>query len=133
MGIDDLIATFVNRNIDYGFSWAFDKEGNTQNHDERAIDKQLKFFYHKDLEKTFSQEFLYVRAYYLHHLLDYFKETRYNIYDLELIFAKFIQEKVNIATLNEDGIEVNFLDELNLIFQIIRQFKEEFYRDLKGN
>jgi len=92
---------------------------------------QLKFFLKKDKEKTFSSEFQYVKAYYLHHLLDFFKETRYNICDLELIFSKFIQEKVKTKLINDDGTEVSFLNEINHIFEIIRLFKEDFFSDLQ--
>ena len=126
-----MVTTFVNRNIDYGFSLAIDKEGKVIDEDEKVIDKQLKFFYHKDIEKTFSQEFLYVRAYYMHHLLDYFKETRYDIYNLELIFSKFMQEKVKPTLINDDGFEISFLNEINHVFGIIRLYKEEFFSDLK--
>ena len=126
-----MVATFVNRNIDYGFSLAIDKEGKVIDEDEKVIDKQLKFFYHKDIEKTFSQEFLYVRAYYMHHLLDYFKETRHDIYNLELIFSKFIQEKVKPTLINDEGFEISFLNEITHVFGIIRLYKEEFFSDLK--
>jgi hypothetical protein len=130
-GIDDLVATFVNQNIDYGTSWAFNKETEATESEEKVVDRQLRFFYHKDKEKTFSSEFLYVRAFYLHHLLDYFKETRYNKYDLELIFTKFIQEKVKPTLINDERNEISFLNEINYIFGIIRHYKEEFFSDLQ--
>jgi hypothetical protein len=110
---------------------AIDKEGKVIDEDEKVIDKQLKFFYHKDIEKTFSQEFLYVRAYYMHHLLDYFKEIRYDIYNLELIFSKFIQEKVKPTLIDDEGFEISFLNEINHVFGIIRLYKEELFSDLK--
>jgi hypothetical protein len=34
-----------------------------------------------------------VKACYLHHLLDYFKETHVNLHNLELVFQKFLEQK----------------------------------------
>jgi hypothetical protein len=95
--------------------------------------RQLKYFYQRDLEKKFSNENLYVRAYYLHHLLDYFKETRFNIHDLELVFTNFLEEKVIIQFSDKHGIIYNFQHEVDIIFQLVRENSLELYDDLKGN
>jgi len=46
MGINKIIADFVNRNIDYGTSWAFNESKNDfpSKKYESAIAKQLDFF-----------------------------------------------------------------------------------------
>jgi hypothetical protein len=95
--------------------------------------RQLKYFYQRDKEKKFSNEHLYVRAYYLHHLLDYFKETRYNIHNIELVFKKFLEEKVVIEFSDKQGKNYNFQNELNNIFHFLRENKKELYEDLKGS
>ena len=132
-GIDELIANVVDRNIDYGTTWAFDsnnKDGS--NDDESVIVKQLKFFHQKDLEKKFSDKNLYVKAFYLHHLLDYFRETRFDIYDIDLVFDKFLQEKVKIQLVDNNGKEINFQNEIYQIFDLLKKNKRELYSDLRG-
>lgn len=94
--------------------------------------RQLKYFYQKDLEKKYHKEKLYVKAYYLHHLLDYFRETRFNISNIELIFQKFIEEKVVIELSDISGKTINFQNELDEVFQLLREHKQELYNDLKG-
>jgi len=132
-GIDELIANVVDRNIDYGTTWAFNSNNNNpSNDDESVIVKQLKFFHQKDLEKFFSDKNLYVKAFYLHHLLDYFRETRFDIYDIDLIFDKFLQEKVKTQIVNNKGKEINFQIEIHQIFDLLKKNKRELYSDLRG-
>ncbi len=132
-GIDELIANVVDRNIDYGTTWAFNSNNNDpSNDDESVIVKQLKFFHQKDLEKNFSDKNLYVKAFYLHHLLDYFRETRFDIYDIDLIFDKFLQEKVKTQIVNNKGKEINFQIEIHQIFDLLKKNKRELYSDLRG-
>jgi hypothetical protein len=132
-GIDELIANVVDRNIDYGTTWAFDSDiKNPSNDDESVITKQLKFFHQKDLEKKYSDKNLYVKAFYLHHLLDYFRETRFDIYDIDLIFDKFLQEKVKIHIVNNKGKKINFQIEIHQIFDLLKKNKRELYSDLRG-
>ncbi len=132
-GIDGLIANVVDRNIDYGTTWAFDPHNNdASNDDESVIVKQLKFFHQKDLEKKFSDKNLYVKAFYLHHLLDYFRETRFDIYDIDLIFDKFLQEKVKTQIVNCKGKKINFQNEIYQIFDLLKKNKRELYSDLRG-
>ena len=132
-GIDELIANVVDRNIDYGTTWAFNPHNNDDsNDDESAIVKQLKFFHQKDLEKKYSDKNLYVKAFYLHHLLDYFRETRFDIYDIDLVFDKFLKEKVNTQLVNNEGKEINFQNEIYQIFDLLKKNKRELYSDLRG-
>ena len=132
-GIDELIANVVDRNIDYGTTWAFDPHNNDDsNDDESATVKQLKFFHQKDLEKKYSDKNLYVKAFYLHHLLDYFRETRFDIYDIDLVFDKFLKEKVNTQLVNNKGKEINFQNEIYQIFDLLKKNKRELYSDLRG-
>jgi len=132
-GIDELIANVVDRNIDYGTTWAFNSNNNDHsNDDESVIVKQLKFFHQKDLEKKYSDKNLYVKAFYLHHLLDYFRETRFDIYDIDLIFDKFLQEKVKTQIVNYKGKEINFQIEIHQIFDLLKKNKRELYSDLRG-
>jgi len=132
-GIDELIANVVDRNIDYGTTWAFDSNNNDDsNDDESVIVKQLKFFHQKDLEKKYSDKNLFVKAFYLHHLLDYFRETRFDIYDIDLVFDKFLKEKVKTQLVNNEGKEINFQNEIYQIFDLLKNNKRELYSDLRG-
>ena len=72
----------VNRAIDYGFNWAFYKQDDAEFKikNENIIIQQLKYFNEKDKDKRG-----YIKALYLHHLLDYFKETYVNVNDLDSI------------------------------------------------
>lgn len=132
-GIDKFIADFVNRHIDYGTSWAFaesDKEFCVDEY-ESAVAKQLNYFHQKDLEEQYNHN-SYVKAYFLHHLLDCFKETRINIYEINAVFDQFLKEKIETATITNEGNKVNFLKEIHQIFDFLRKNKEELYSDLKG-
>ena len=133
-GIDNLISTVVNRFIDYGSHYSVyeKKDGKFYDENESNIDRQLKYFYLMDKEKKYSNENLYIKAYYLHHLLDYFMETRVDILNIELVFKKFLEEKVISAITDAEGNLINFQKELNEIFQLLRENKEELYDDLKG-
>ncbi len=132
-GIDKFIADFVNRNIDYGTSWAFKKSENDFSVEEyeSTAAKQLNFFHQKDLEEEYDHN-SYVKAYYLHHLLDYFKETRINILEMNVVFDQFLKEKIETKTINNEGIKVHFLKEIHQIFDFLRKNKDELYSDLKG-
>jgi len=132
-GIDAFIADFVNRHIDYGTSWAFNEGENDFSSEEyeSAVAKQLNFFHQKDLEEQ-NNHTSYVKAFYLHHLLDYFKETRINIYEINAVFDQFLKEKIETETINNEGDKVNFSKEIHKIFDFLRKNKEELYSDLKG-
>ena len=132
-GIDKIIADFVNRNIDYGTSWAFTGDDNDFpiREYESSKAKQLNFFHQKDVEKEDDQKSC-VKAYYLHHLLDYFRETRVNIYEINAVFDQFLKEKIKTEIINKEGNKVNFSKEIHQIFDFLRKNKEELYSDLKG-
>ena len=124
----------MDKNIDYGTEWAFnDKFRDLINEDDNVILRQLKFFHYKDLEKRYSKENLYVKAFYLHHLLDFFMETRVNIYNIENVFQKFLEKKVVTEFIDKKGNKINFQKEIKEIFQLLAENKEELYIDLKGN
>jgi hypothetical protein len=129
--IDRLIANYVNQNIDYGTEWAFSNEARSNiDEEETNVSRQLKFFYQKDQEKQYSKEKMYVRAFYIHHLLDFFKETRLNLNDLDLVFAKFLNNKVQSEIMDENGNCINFMDELNEIFALFKEHQLELIEDL---
>lgn len=123
----------MNRSIDYGITWALDdKKSKLAESDDPIILRQLKFFHEKDLEKKYSKENLYVKACYMHHLLDFFRETRVDINDMELIFKKFLESKVIVEYIDNDDNVINFQKEIDEIFQLLRENKYDFYEDLKG-
>jgi len=125
----------VNRFIDYGITWALNNNNiktELPEYDDPIILRQLKFFHERDLEKKYSKENLYVKACYMHHLLDFFRETRVDIHDMELVFKKFLELKVIIKYIDNDENVINFQEEVDEIFQLLRDNKHEFYEDLKG-
>lgn len=123
----------MNRSIDYGITWALDdKKSKLAESDDPIILRQLKFFHERDLEKKYSKENLYVKACYMHHLLDFFRETRVDINDIELVFKKFLELKVKVEYIDNDDNVINFQKEIDENFQLLRENKKEFYEDLKG-
>jgi hypothetical protein len=130
-GIDNLIANFVDRNIDYGTEWAFsEKPDDILDADAPLTLRQLKFFYKKDIEKKYSEENLYVKSFYLHHLLDFFKETRINAREFNLIFSVFIKKKIQTGFIDKNGKRISFNKELDEIYHLFQENYEELMRDL---
>ena len=74
----------------------------------------------------------YIKGVYLHHLLDFFKETHIDIHDVDLVFDRYLQDKVVCEISNSEGVVINFQDEINDVFRVIRENKEELYKDLIG-
>ena len=134
VGIDEFIANYVNRNIDYGTSWAFSENNNNKSYsnDESVVIQQLHFFHQKDLENEKDNKNSYVKAFYLHHLLDYFRETRINIYDIDLVFKNFLLEKIGPEIVNRKGFKISFFNEIQQIFNLLKKNKKELYSDLRG-
>ncbi len=132
-GIEELIATIVNRHIDYGLDWALnDNHSEIYEENDSKIFMQLKYFHKRDREKKYSKENLFIKAFYLHHLLDFFRETRVNIYDLELVFKEYIQNKIIVEFFDKNGNLINFQKDIEDLFQILRENRQEFYEDLIG-
>lgn len=124
----------MDRNIDYGTEWTFnEKLKHLFDEEDSIVLKQLKFFHYKDLEKKYSKEQSYVKAFYLHHLLDFFMETRVNIYNIQQVFHEFLERKVVIEFTDKNGEIINFQKQVNGIFNLLLENKEELYLDLKGN
>ena len=124
----------MNRNIDYGTSWAFSDKDDSSYYStkESAVIQQLHFFHLKDLENEKENENSYIKAFYLHHLLDYFKETRININDIELVFEKFLLEKIGSELVNDKGNKISFSNEIQQIFNLLKKNRKELYSDLRG-
>jgi len=68
----------------------------------------------------------------LHHLLDFFKETHVNIYDIDLVFEKFLQNKVIVEITDSEGKNINFQEDIEEIFKLLKDNKKELYEDIKG-
>jgi len=92
----------------------------------------LHFFHQKDLENEKDNKNSYVKAFYLHHLLDYFRETRINIYDIDLVFKNFLLEKIGPEIVNRKGFKNSFFNEIQQIFNLLKKNKKELYSDLRG-
>lgn len=121
------IAEFVNRSIDYGSDWVNNTTSEVSNIDESPFYQQLVFFYDKDHDHK-----NYVKACYLHHLLDYFKETNVDVRDFHLVFKRFLQKKAVIEICDLKGNKVKFNKLVEEIFQLLRENKEELLQDLFG-
>lgn len=95
--------------------------------------KQLRYFFKKDKNLKRTEENLHVKAFYIHHLLDYFRETRYDRQKLDLIFRKFLQEKVIDEISLDNGNKINFQTEIQSIFELFRNHKDQVLADLEGD
>jgi len=93
--------------------------------------KQLIYFHQQDIDGGNGHN-SHIKAFFLHHLLDYFKETRINISNINAVFEIFLKEKIEIEIITNNGKKVNFLNEIHQIFDFLRKNKEELYSDLKG-
>lgn len=94
--------------------------------------QQLRFFHQKDLEHEENTQNSYIKACYLHHLLDYFRETRVNIKNIDLVFENFLREKVGPEIVNSEGIKISFLRDIQQIFDLLKKNKNELFSDLRG-
>lgn len=68
----------------------------------------------------------------MHHLLDFFKETHVNIYDIDLVFEKFLQNKIIVEITDSEGKKINFKEVIEEIFKLLKDNKKELYEDIKG-
>jgi hypothetical protein len=97
------------------------------NNEDRIILQQLGYFFKRE-EKNPG----YIKALYLHHLLDFFKETHVNIQNIDKVYEKFLQDKVIAEISNVNGEIINFHNDIDEIFELLRANIEELYEDLKG-
>ena len=104
-----------------------EKDINAEENNDNLLFRQLKFFYEKGKKNN-----NYIKALFLHHLLDFFKETNVDINNLELVLEKFLEKKITFIITDSEGKEVNFKEELNDIFQLIRRDKPELLYDIKS-
>nr|MDO8083853.1 hypothetical protein [Candidatus Sigynarchaeum springense] len=125
-GISESTAHVVNRIIDYGsFSTFFNiKEAPDQFKDDQRY-FVIKYLYHKDPAKN-----SYVKAYYLHLLLDHLKETR--IADVDGAVNDFINNKALVELPIEDEIVLNFKRELDDLAALIHANRDEVSSDIHG-
>jgi len=127
-GIPIKIAEFVNRSIDYGSDWARELENESFSREEYKsnIHRQLVYFYDRDTKQK-----NFVKACYLHHLLDYFKETHVDLHDLDLVFQKFLEYKVVSDISFNNGKKISFKKEITEIFELIRNHRKILFEDLE--
>ena len=104
-----------------------EKEDKFEKNNDNLIVQQLKFFYVKGKENID-----YIKALFLHHLLDFFKETYIDVNNIELVFDKFLKDKIIIEIPDSEGKLVNFKEELNEIFQLLRRNRQELLYDIKS-
>ncbi|MEX2680472.1 MAG: hypothetical protein Q6373_002645 [Candidatus Sigynarchaeota archaeon] len=126
-GISESTAHVVNQIIDYGsFSTFFnvDAAPNQFKDDQRYF--VIKYLYHKDPVKN-----SYVKAYYLHLLLDYFKETR--IVDIDKAVDDFINNRALVELPIENNIVLSFKRELYDLASLIHANREEISLDMHGS
>jgi len=109
--------------IDYGFNWVFSakNENISYNDDPRYL--HLIFFYEKDPINKY-----YVKAYYLHQILDHLKETRNR--ELKKALNEFVEKKSLIEIKGPDGQIISFKKELNEILTLLRDNEENLLSDI---
>ena len=138
LGISEPIAHVVNRLVDYGsFSTYFMSEGVVDDgaitgHDEDdgtppVVHEHvlLKFMHRKD-----PTRFEYVKAYYVHLMLDHLKETRHP--DLGAAIDEFINQKALLSIKLRDGAVVSFEKVVNEIMSFFRVNELEIMKDIHG-
>ena len=72
-----------------------------------------------------------MKAYYLHHLLDFLKETRFSLNDLDKLFFEFLKKKVFREIVNEKYEIITFDKQIQEIREVIEKNKQELIDDLK--
>ncbi len=138
LGISEPVAHVVNRLVDYGsFSTYFmsegvDDDGAITGHDEDDGTPpevhehvMLKFMYRKDPSRL-----EYVKAYYVHLMLDHLKETRHP--GLGDALVEFKDHKVPLSIKNRDGAVISFENIVNEIMSFFRGNEREIMNDIHG-
>lgn len=122
-GIPEGIANITNRVIDYGFNWVFSaKSENIKNNDDPRF-LHLTYFYEMD-----SKNKIYIKAYYLHRVLDHLKETRHK--ELDKALKEFKTEKCLIEIERPNGQIINFRKEIDGILTLLRDNENNVLADI---
>ncbi len=73
----------------------------------------------------------YVKAYYMHLLLDHLKETRFN--DFEKAIEEFLSGKVLSEISLPGGVVISFKSVLDDVISFFRTNEHEILKDIHGN
>ncbi len=138
LGISESVAHVVNRLVDYGsFSTYFmsegvDDDGSITGHNEDDGTPlevhehvMLKFMHRKD-----PTHLEFVKAYYVHLMLDHLKETRHS--DLGDALDEFKGHKELLSIKSRDGTVVSFESVVNEIMSFFRENEREIMNDIHG-
>jgi hypothetical protein len=138
LGISESVAHVVNRLVDYGsFSTYFMAEGVDDDgaiagydDDDRTPPElhehvMLKYMYRKDPARL-----EYVKAYYVHLMLDHLKETRHS--DLGEALDEFKCHNELLSIKSRDGAVVSFENVVNEIISFFRVNEREIMNDIHG-
>lgn len=121
-GIPEGIANITNRVIDYGFNWVYSAKSDIKNNDDPRF-LHLTYFYEMDpINKN------YIKAYYLHRVLDHLKETRHK--ELDKALKEFETEKCLTEIERSDGQIITFKKELEEILTLLKQNKRNVLSDI---
>lgn len=122
-GIPEGIANITNRVIDYGFNWVYSAKSDIKNNDDPRF-LHLTYFYEMDPKNK-----NYIKAYYLHRVLDHLKETRHK--ELGKALKEFETEKCLIEIERPNGQIINFRKEINGILSHLRDNENKVLVDIR--
>jgi hypothetical protein len=138
LGISEPVAHVVNRLVDYGsFSTYFmadavDDDGtivvgeaDDRSHPEAHEHILLKYMYRKD-----PTALEYVKAYYVHLMLDHLKETRHR--NLGDAMDEFKRDKALLKMKSRDGVVVSFEGVVDEMMSFFRANEQEIMADVRG-
>ncbi len=122
-GIPEGIAYITNRVIDYGFNWVYSAKSDIKNNDDPRF-LHLTYFYEMDPKNK-----NYIKAYYLHRVLDHLKETRYK--ELDKALKEFETEKCLIEIERPNGPIINFRKEIDGILTLLKDNENKVLADIR--
>jgi len=122
-GIPEGIANITNRVIDYGFNWVYSAKSDIKNNDDPRF-LHLTYFYEMDPKNK-----NYIKAYYLHRVLDHLKETRHK--ELDKALKEFETEKCLIEIERLNGQIINFKKEIDVILSLLRDNENKVLADIR--
>lgn len=122
-GIPEGIANITNRVIDYGFNWVYSAKSDIKNNDDPRF-LHLTYFYEMDPKNK-----NYIKAYYLHRVLDHLKETRHK--ELGKALKEFETEKCLIEIERPNGQIINFRKEIDSILSLLRDNGNKVLADIR--